>query len=85
MSAVATPSHPPEMAVTDPDKALREALGAEPPAAILALDAPTRADLAAVVADARLQQARSLAAAFDVTLKHVPFPLRSVVKKVLGG
>jgi hypothetical protein len=71
--------------MADPDEALRELLGAEPPGAVLALDAVTRADLAEVIADARRHQARSLAEAFEATLKHVPFPVRGVVKRVLGA
>jgi hypothetical protein len=70
--------------MADPDEALRELLGAEPPGALLALDAVTR-DLAGVIADARRHQARSLAEAFEATLKHVPFPVRGVVKRVLGA
>jgi hypothetical protein len=38
-----------------------------------------------VIADARRHQARSLAEAFEATLKHVPFPVRGVVKRVLGA
>ena len=71
--------------MADPDQALRDLLGADPPGTVLALDAATRADLAEVIADARRQQARSLAEAFEATLKHVPFPVRGIVKKVLGG
>ena len=71
--------------MADPDQRLRELLGADPPGTVLALDAATRADLAEVIADARRQQARSLAEAFEATLKHVPFPVRGIVKKVLGA
>lgn len=67
------------------DDALRQLLGADPPDSVLALDPAIRADLAEVVADARRQQARSLAEAFDATLKHVPLALRGVVKRVLAG
>ena len=71
--------------MADPDEALRELLGAEPPDGVLALDAETRADLAEIIADARRHQARSLAEAFEATLRHVPFPVRGIVKKVLGA
>jgi hypothetical protein len=71
--------------MADPDETLRDLLGAEPPAAVLALDATTRADLAEVITDARRDQARSFAEAFEATLQHVPFPVRGVVKRVLGA
>lgn len=64
---------------------LRERLGAAPPDSVAALPEQARADLAAVLAEARRAQAASLAAAFEATLKHVPFPVRGVVKKVLLG
>lgn len=62
-----------------------ELLGTAPPAGIAALPAEDRATLGQVIAAARQQQADDLAASFDATLKHVPFPLRAVVKKVLLG
>jgi hypothetical protein len=71
--------------VADVDQALRTLLGAEPPASVLALDGAARAELADIIVAARRQQARSLADAFDATLKHVPFPVRAIVKRVLGG
>lgn len=67
-----------------PDQSLSELLGTDPPATVLALEAATRADLLEVILAARRQQSRSLAEAFEATLKHVPFPVRGVVKKVLG-
>jgi hypothetical protein len=69
--------------VTDAD--LIELLGGEPPAGIAALPPAERAELAGVIAAARRQQADDLAASFRTTLKHVPFPLRAIVKKVLFG
>jgi hypothetical protein len=71
--------------MTESDQALRTLLGADPPESVLALDASTRAVLAAAIADARRNQARSLAAAFEATFKQVPFPVRGIVKRVLGG
>ncbi|PZS34124.1 MAG: hypothetical protein DLM58_06350 [Pseudonocardiales bacterium] len=71
--------------MAEPDEALRELLGAYPPASVLALDAATRSDLAEVIAEARRHQARGLAEAFEATLRHVPFPVRGVVKRVLGA
>lgn len=69
--------------MTTADERLGELLGAAPPASIQALAEPARAELADVVAEARSRQSRSLAEAFDATLRHVPFPLRGIVKKVL--
>lgn len=66
------------------DRDLRTLLGADPPASVLALDDATRADLAAVIAQARKRQAMGLKDAYAATLKHVPFPVRGIVKKVLG-
>lgn len=66
------------------DRDLRTLLGADPPASVLALDDATRADLAAVIAQARNRQAMGLKDAYAATLKHVPFPVRGIVKKVLG-
>lgn len=44
-----------------------------------------QAALADLVADARVRQDRSLEESFDRTLKHVPFPVRKIVKKVPTG
>jgi hypothetical protein len=66
-------------------KDLADLLGAPPPASITALPAETRDDLARVVAEARRSQAAGLQQAFEQALRHVPFPLRGVVKKVLLG
>jgi hypothetical protein len=71
--------------MSDADRHLRTLLGADPPASVLALDDAARADLAALIADARERQARDLTAAYDATLKHVPLPVRRIVKKVLGA
>lgn len=67
------------------DDRLRALLAGEPPASVLALPDPDRAALAEVLADSRRRQARDLRAAFDASLKHVPFPVRGIVKKVLLG
>lgn len=69
----------------DPDDRLRRLLDSEPPAAVLALDDEARAALADVLADSRRRQGASLEEAFTATLKHVPFPVRGIVKKVLLG
>lgn len=72
--------------MSDPaDERLRTLLCAEPPASILALPEASRAELAELLAAARRQQAADLKAAFSASLKHVPFPVRGIVKKVLLG
>jgi hypothetical protein len=71
--------------MTDPDRSLRALLGTDPPKSVQSLDVAALADLAEVIAQARRHQAQSLAEAFRATLRHVPFPVRAIVKKVLGG
>jgi hypothetical protein len=67
------------------DDGLAQVLGADPPAGVAALSDADRRALAAVITSARQKQSEDLAASFDATLKHIPFPLRGVVKKVLIG
>jgi hypothetical protein len=69
----------------DADERLRALLRAEPPASVLALDDGARTALADLIADSRRRQGKSLEEAFAATLKHVPFPIRGIVKKVLLG
>jgi hypothetical protein len=64
---------------------LSELLGTSPPAGITALSAEDRSRLARLIADARKQQAADLEDAFAATLKHVPFPVRGLAKKMLLG
>lgn len=64
---------------------LRAELGATPPESVAALDPEVVADLATAIRDARRAQAAALAEAFEATLKHVPFPVRGIVRKVLTG
>jgi hypothetical protein len=71
--------------MTDADDRLRSLLGADPPASVQALDEDARRELAELIAGSRQRQAKSLEAAFAATLKHVPFPVRGIVKKVLIG
>ena len=71
--------------MTDVDRQLRELLDADPPESVTALDQPARTELATVIAEAKQRQTTSLAEAFDATLKHVPFPARKIVKKMLLG
>lgn len=64
---------------------LVELLGGEPPPGVAALPAADRAVLAEVIGAAQREQDEALAAAFYATLRHLPFPLRVVVRKVLFG
>jgi hypothetical protein len=64
---------------------LTELLGTPLPTGIEALPDPARAELVDVIRAARRKQAADLEAAFHATLKHIPFPLRGVVKKALMG
>ena len=67
----------------DTHPALRTLLGADAPPSVAALDAATQSDLAEVITDARRRQAASLQQAFEATLRHVPFALRGIVRKVV--
>jgi hypothetical protein len=67
------------------DNRLRDLLGDDPPASVAALDPSVRNRLADTIAAAKQRQTESLSEAFDATLKHVPFPARKLVKKVLLG
>jgi hypothetical protein len=69
----------------DPDDDLRALLGADPPASVTALSPDARAELADILREAKQCQAQSMEDAFVATLKHVPFPVRGIVKKVLIG
>jgi hypothetical protein len=71
--------------MSDPDERLRSLLGAAPPASVSDLDPSARAALADLLEDSRRRQSRSLQEAFTAALKHVPFPVRGVVKRVLLG
>lgn len=65
------------------DQRLRTMLGTDPPESVSALPPDVLADLTGVITDARRTQAADLELAFDAALKHVPFPVRAIVKKVL--
>ena len=67
------------------DPRLIELLGATPPASVSALSDEDQARLVQVIAGARKKQTRDLAESFDAALKHVPFPVRGLVKKTLLG
>ena len=71
--------------MSDPAERLRQLLGADPPAGALALPPDAQGELADLIAEARRRQSRSLEEAFAATLRHVPFPVRGLVRKVLLG
>jgi hypothetical protein len=73
------------MSMPDPDDRLQTLLGAAPPESVLALDAGARSALADLLEESGRQQSRSLQDSLTATLKHVPFPVRGIVKKVLLG
>jgi hypothetical protein len=58
--------------------------GPEPPG-VTALGGSDRDALADAIEQALERQRRELAASFDATLRHVPVPLRGVVRRVLFG
>ena len=64
---------------------LEDLLGARPPAGVAALPDADRARLVAIIRAARRNQAADLEASFHATVKHIPFPLRGVVRKALLG
>jgi hypothetical protein len=71
--------------MSDAANRLRSMLGADLPPSVAALDEAHQQDLVGVVEEARRRQAQGLEEAFTATLKHVPFPARGIVKRVLLG
>ena len=69
------------MSETDPR--LVQLLGTQPPASIAALSPDDQARVVDLIAGARKKQTRDLAESFEAALKHVPFPVRGLVKKTL--
>jgi hypothetical protein len=63
---------------------LAELLGADLPGSVRELPPAAQQRLADLVAAARAEQTRSLAAAFDDALRRLPFPLRLLVSRVLA-
>ncbi len=64
---------------------LTDALGADPPEAILALPADVADRLAEQIEDARRRQAAAMDKSVKAALKGVPLPFRGVVRKALLG
>lgn len=67
------------------DDELARLLGVQPPESVRGLDDAARVELAAVLRESRQRQQRGLEDAFTAALRHVPFPVRGIVKKVLLG
>ncbi len=70
---------------TEAAKRLEEALGGALPGGVAKLPAATLDTLTEAIADARRRQARELEAAFTGAVAQGPWPLRGVVRKVVGG
>ncbi|MEA2190230.1 MAG: hypothetical protein QOI73_351 [Solirubrobacteraceae bacterium] len=66
-------------------RAVREAFGEPLPDGIDTLTAAELDDLAAALAEAHAEQAVALDAAIDRTLRHLPWPLSGLVRRVLIG
>jgi hypothetical protein len=71
--------------MSDIDDRLRSLVSGEPPAGILALDETAKTSLADLLTETRTHQTQTLQESLNAALKHVPLPLRGVVKKVLIG
>jgi hypothetical protein len=64
--------------------ALARVLGAEPPAALAALEPHELEDLARAIADARARQDAALDASAEAALGYIPRVLRGPVRRTLG-
>ncbi len=68
-----------------PDERLSTLLGGAPPGSIAALPAHERCELADLIEAARTTQSADLEQSFEETLRHVPFPVRAIARKMLLG
>ncbi|WP_375487419.1 hypothetical protein [uncultured Jatrophihabitans sp.] len=75
----------PDATTSEPAGRLRALLADEPPATVLALPDPSLTALADLLEESRRRQEADMGRAFNAALKHVPFPVRGIVKKVLLG
>lgn len=64
---------------------LSDLLGAAPPDGVAQLPEDDQARLVRLITAARQKQAADLEDAFAATLKHVPFPVRGLAKRMLLG
>ncbi|HZY75352.1 MAG TPA: hypothetical protein VFE40_03470 [Jatrophihabitantaceae bacterium] len=67
----------------EPHPSLRALLAEDPPASVSALPPDVQQQLADAIADARRRQSADLQRSFEATLRHVPFALRGLVKRVV--
>lgn len=68
----------------DPVARLEESLRGPLPPSVAALEPQVLATLADALQDARRRLGEDLLAALDESMRHVPLPLRGLVRKVLG-
>lgn len=73
------------MSDAGPTERLQALLGEDPPPSVLGLRDADRAALADVLEESRRAQDKALQDAFNASLRHVPFPVRGLVKRVLIG
>lgn len=73
------------MAAREPTMRVEELIGGPLPPSVSALGPDVVADLDTVVDEARRRQSAELRDSRDNALKALPWPLRKVVGKVLGG
>ena len=66
-------------------KALRDELGASPPAFLDHLEEGELADLSSVLSEARDRQAEAVEDAIDKALRYIPWGFRGAVRKALIG
>lgn len=69
--------------MTDSNAALRDILGAEPPAGLTVLNDADQQALADKLAQAQTAQQAQLRSALEDALRHVPRLLRGTVRRVL--
>lgn len=69
----------------DPDARLRRLLRTDPPPSVLALDEAQREAFADLLDETFRRQTASLRDSFVASLKHIPFPVRGLVKRLLIG
>lgn len=64
---------------------LTQVLGARPHAGLAVLAPEDRDRLAATIEDARDKQVAAIARAEEDALAHIPWPLRGMARKLIGG
>lgn len=67
----------------EPHPDLRALLAEDPPESVCSLPPDVQQRLADAITDTRRRQSADLQRSFEATLRHVPFALRGIVKKVV--